>query len=156
VLEPVSGARTCSRCGAAYKGQQYNVVTPAATPVLAAGASAGHTPGLIFDVSSIPGQIWQPRIHWVGAQSLAVTFIVKATESPEAPLYELTGVQLSVQLTAGVYTVVKGVGIQVVSQNPGCGPPAGGPMAAFIPAMLWTFVHGDVSIGTRGSIRCYR
>jgi hypothetical protein len=86
-------------------------------PVLAAGASSGHTPGLMFDVSSIPGQLWQRGIHCVGAQALDVTFLVNDTVYPPVTLYERTGVQLSVQLAGGVYAVVKGIGLQLSSQN---------------------------------------
>jgi hypothetical protein len=91
-------------------------VTPPSMPVLAAGASSGHTPGLIFEVSSTSGQLWQPWIHCVGAQSAAVTFLVNDTVYPLVKLHELTGVQLSVQLASGVYTVVKGVGLQLLLQ----------------------------------------
>ena len=93
------------------------MVTPPTMPVLAAGASSGHTPGLMFDVSSIPGQLWQRGIHCVGAQALAVTFLVNDTVYPPVMLYERTGVLLSVQLAGGVYAVVKGVGLQLLSQN---------------------------------------
>ena len=86
-------------------------------PVLAAGASSGHTPGLMFEVSSISGQLWQPGIHCVGAQAVAVTFLVNETVYPPVTLYERTGVRLSVQLAAGAYAVVEGVGLQLLLQN---------------------------------------
>jgi hypothetical protein len=73
-----------------------------------------------------------------------VTFLVKDTTYPPVVLYELTGVQLSVQLAGGVYTVVKGVRLQLELQKDVSGRPcpAGAPMISPIPDMLWTVVHG--------------
>lgn len=71
----------------------------------------------MFDKPSFPEQSVQLEIHWVGTQASAVVFLVKAMPRPPSREYEATGVQLSVQLTGGVYTVVKGVGVQLLSQN---------------------------------------
>jgi hypothetical protein len=119
-------------------------------PVLAAGASSGHTPGLIFDVSSRSGQSSQRETHCVGAQSVAVAFLVRATVIPSVELYERNGVQLSLQLAGGVYTVDKGLALQLVLQKADCASaftlsmPPGEPGP---PDMLCAVVSGSQSIG---------
>jgi hypothetical protein len=127
------------------------VVTPFTMPVLAAGASSGHTPGLMFDVSSRSGQSSQRGTHWVGAQSVAVAFLVRATVIPSMELYERNGVPLSLQLAGGVYTVDKGLALQLVLQKADCASaftlsmPPGEPGP---PDMLCAVVAGSQSIGS--------
>jgi hypothetical protein len=77
---------------------------------------------------------------------VAVKFLINDALYPPSKLYEFTGVQLSAQLAGGVYTVVKGVGLQLLLQKAANSLyPAPQSMP---PDMLWAVVRSNESIGT--------